>query len=90
MKTQGVGSAGEHIVQARLLVREWIVGNVNSGGMMNAPAIDLFAAKGPRNIRIAVKTTGSSSDAIQWGVREDWATTSLFKGGTRPDFVIFV
>jgi len=88
--TQAVGSAGEHIVQARLLVREWIVGNVNSGGMMNAPAIDLFAAKGPLNIRIAVKTTGSSSDTVQWGVKEDWAETSLFKGGTKPDFVVFV
>jgi hypothetical protein len=30
-----------------------IVGNVNSGGMMIAPAVDLFAAKGPQNIRIA-------------------------------------
>jgi hypothetical protein len=33
---------------------------------MNAPAVDLFAAKGPQNIRIAVKTTGSSSDTVQW------------------------
>jgi hypothetical protein len=88
--TQAVGSAGEHIVQARLLVREWIVGNVNSGGMMNAPAVDLFAAKGRKNIRIAVKTTGSSSDTVQWSVNEDWATNSLFKGDTKPDFVVFV
>jgi len=61
---QAIGSAGEHVVQARLLVREWTVGNVNSGGMMNAPAIDLFAAKGSRNIRIPVKTTGNSSDTV--------------------------
>jgi hypothetical protein len=73
-----------------LLVRGWIVGNVNSGGMMNAPAVDLFAAKGPQNIRIAVKTTGSSSDTAQWSVKQDWATTSLFKGDTKPDFVAFV
>lgn len=34
------------IVQARLLVRGWTTGNVNTGGMVNAPAIDLLAMKG--------------------------------------------
>src|SRR5262249_38859288 len=55
---QAIGSAGELIVRARLLVRGWTAGNVNTGGMMNAPAVDLLAAKGSRNIRVAVKTTG--------------------------------
>jgi hypothetical protein len=85
------GSAGELIVQARLLVRGWHVGNVNTGGMMNARAIDLLAMKGPRKVAIAVKTTGSGGTNAQWGVKEDWATTgSLFKGDTKPDFVVFV
>ena len=43
---QAIGSAGELIVQARLLVRGWTTGNVNAGGMMNAPAVDLVALKG--------------------------------------------
>jgi hypothetical protein len=85
-----VGSAGEHIVQARLLVRGWTTGNVNTGGMMNAPAVDLLAAKGSQNMRIAVKTTGHGGANAQWSVKEDWATTTLFKGDVRPDFVIFV
>jgi hypothetical protein len=87
---RAVGPAGEHIVQARLLVREWTTGNVNTGGMMNAPAVDLLAAKGSQNIRIAVKTTGHGGANAQWSVKEDWATTTLFKGDVRPDFVIFV
>jgi hypothetical protein len=85
---RAIGSAGELIVQARLLIRRWTAGNVNTGGMMNAPAVDLLAAKGSRNIRIAVKTTGHGSQNIQWGVDEDW--TTLFKGDVRPDFVVFV
>jgi hypothetical protein len=87
---QAVGPAGEHIVQARLLVRGWTTGNVNTGGMMNAPAVDLFAAKGSQNIRIAVKTTGHRSINAQWSVKEDWADETMFKGDVRPDFVIFV
>lgn len=87
---RAVGPAGEHIVQARLLVRGWTTGNVNTGGMMNAPAVDLLAAKGSQNIRIAVKTTGHGGANAQWSVKEDWATTTLFKGDVRPDFVIFV
>jgi hypothetical protein len=63
-------------------------GNVNTGGMMNAPAVDLLAAKGSRNIRIAVKTTEHGSQNIQWGADKDW--TTLFKGDVRPDFVVFV
>ena len=35
---QAIGSAGELIVQARLLVRGWSAGNLNTGGMMNARA----------------------------------------------------
>lgn len=61
---KAVGPAGEHIVQARLLVREWTTGNVNTGGMMNAPAVDLLAAKASQNIRIAVKTTGHGPWAV--------------------------
>ena len=49
-RTVAVGAAGELIAQARLLIRGWIVGNVNAGGMMNAPAVDLLAAKGERKI----------------------------------------
>ena len=45
MASQAIGSADELIVQARLLVRGWMVSNVNIGGMMNAPAVDLLAAK---------------------------------------------
>jgi hypothetical protein len=85
---QAIGSAGELIVQARLLVRGWTTGNVNSGGMLNAPAIDLLGAKGSRNIRIAVKTTGHGGANAQFSVDPNW--TTLFKGGVRPDFVIFV
>src|SRR6516225_1965872 len=88
MDSQAIGSAGELIVQARLLVRGWTVGNVNTGGMMNAPAVDLLAAKGSRNIRIAVKATGHGSDNIQWSVDQNW--TTLFRGDVRPDFVVFV
>jgi hypothetical protein len=84
----GTGAAGELIAQARLLVRGWTVGNVNTGGMMNAPAIDLLAAKGPQTIRIAVKTTGHGQGSAQWSVKPDW--TTLFKGDVRPDLVIFV
>jgi hypothetical protein len=43
-----------------------------------------------QNIRIAVKTTGHAGANAQWSVKEDWATTTLFKGDVRPDFVIFV
>jgi hypothetical protein len=87
--SQSVGAAGELIAQARLLMRGWIVGNVNSGGMMNAPAVDLLAAKGDRKISIAVKCTGSGGTSVQWRkIPGEW--TSLFKGGTRPDFVVFV
>jgi len=39
-----VGCAGELVAQARLLMRGWLVGNINRGGMMNAPAVDLMAA----------------------------------------------
>jgi hypothetical protein len=85
---QAIGSAGELIVQARLLVRDWTVGNVNTRGMMNAPAVDLLAAKGSRNIRIAVKATGHGSQNVQWSVPQGWNT--LFKGDVRPDFVVFV
>ena len=85
---QAIGAAGELIVQARLLVRGWTAGNVNSGGMMNAPAIDLLAARGPQTIRVAVKTTGHGGQNAQWSVIQNW--TTLFKGGARPDFVIFV
>jgi len=49
---QAIGSAGELIVQARLLVRGWTTGNVNTGGMVNAPAIDLLAMKGSRKRRV--------------------------------------
>jgi hypothetical protein len=85
---QAIGAAGELIVQARLLVRGWTAGNVNSGGMMNAPAIDLLAAKGSETIRIAVKTTGHCGQNAQWSVDPNW--TTLFKGDVHPDFVIFV
>jgi hypothetical protein len=37
-----------------------------------------------------VKTTGHGGTNAQWSVKEDWATTTLFKGDVRPDFVIFV
>jgi hypothetical protein len=87
---QAIGSVGELIVQARLLVRGWTAGNVNTGGMMNAPAVDLLAAKGSQNIRIAVKTTGHGGASAQWSVKPDWATTTMFKGNVRPDFVVFV
>jgi hypothetical protein len=86
--SQAVGSAGELIVQARLLMRGWVAGNANSGGMMNAPAVDLFAAKGDRTLRIAVKATGPGSKAVQWNAPFGWE--SLFKGDIRPHFVIFV
>ena len=56
---QAIGSAGELIVQARLLVRGWTAGNVNTGGMMNAPAVDLIAAKGSRNVRMARENDGA-------------------------------
>jgi hypothetical protein len=86
---QAIGSAGELVVQARLLVRGWTAGNVNTGGMVNAPAIDLLAMKGSRKIALAVKTTGHRATTAQWSVRSpDW--TTLFKGDARPDFVVFV
>jgi hypothetical protein len=83
-----VGAAGELIVQARLLMRGWTVGNVNSGGMMNAPAVDLLAMTGSRKIAIAVKTTGLGSSTIVWNMKPGW--TTLFKGEVRPDYVVFV
>jgi hypothetical protein len=85
---KAIGSAGELIVQARLLVRGWTTGNVNTGGMVNAPAIDLLAMKGSRKIAVAVKTTGHGAPNVQWQVRPGW--TTLFKGDERPDFVVFV
>jgi hypothetical protein len=85
---QAIGSAGELIVQARLLVRGWTTGNVNTGGMMNAPAIDLLAMKGSRKIAIAVKTTGHGAPNVQWQTKP--GATTLFKGDERPDFVVFV
>jgi hypothetical protein len=87
-RSQAIGSAGELIVPARLLVRGWTTGNVNTGGMMNAPAIDLFAAMGKNTLRIAVKATGHGQSSVQWGMKPDWKT--LFKGDDRPDFVVFV
>jgi hypothetical protein len=86
--SQSVGAAGELIAQARLLMRGWITGNVNSGGYMNAPAIDLLAMKGARKVSIAVKTTGHGGKSVQWAAKPGWK--SLFKGDTRPDFVVFV
>jgi len=68
---QAIGSAGELIVQARLLVRGWVVGNINSGGMKNAPAVDLMAANGKRVVCIAVKATGHSSSNVQWTQTSD-------------------
>jgi hypothetical protein len=85
---QAIGSAGELIVQARLLVRGWTTGNVNTGGMLNAPAIDLLAMKGSRKIAIAVKTTGHGAPNVQWQIKSGAKT--LFKGDERPDFVVFV
>jgi hypothetical protein len=85
---KAIGSAGELIVQARLLVRGWTTGNVNTGGMVNAPAIDLLAMKGSRKIAIAVKTTGHGAPNVQWQAKPGW--TTLFKGDERPDFVVFV
>lgn len=55
---------------------------------MNAPAVDLVAMKGRRNVRIAVKTSGPSGNSAQWTAKHGWK--SLFKGKTRPDFAIFV
>src|SRR5262245_13795338 len=72
---QSLGSAGELLAQAALLRRGWTTANVNSGGMMNAPAIDLVAMKGQRNIRIAVKSSGARG-AMQWGVKDDWQSLS--------------
>src|SRR5215469_715 len=72
---QAIGSAGELIIQARLLVRGWTAGNVNTGGMMNALAVDL-----------AVKATGHVSQNVQWSVPRNWTS----KGDVRPDFVVFV
>jgi hypothetical protein len=88
VQAQAIGSAGELIIQARLLVRGWTTGNVNTGGMMNAPAMDLFAAKGQSTIKIAVKATGHGQSSVQWGTKPD--RQSLFKGDVHPDFVIFV
>jgi hypothetical protein len=85
---QAIGAAGELLVQARLLVRGWTTGNVNSGGMMNAPAIDLVAMKGKHTVKIAVKSTGHGVSSVQWGIKE--GSNSLFKGNVLPDFVIFV
>jgi len=70
------------------MVRGWIVGNVNTGGMKNAPAIDLLAAKDKRTVRLAVKTTGHTSSDVQWNAKFGWS--SLFKGDVVPDYVIFV
>jgi hypothetical protein len=84
---QAVGAAGELVAQAALLLRGWVTGNVNSGGMMNAPAVDLVAMKGSTNVRIAVKTSGPSG-SMQWSAKPGW--TTLFKGETRPDYMIFV
>lgn len=87
-RSQAVGSAGELIAQASLLMRGWVAGNVNSGGMMNAPAVDIVAMKNRRNVRIAVKASGSSGNSVQWSAKPGWK--SLFKGTERPDFVVFV
>ena len=87
-RSQAIGSAGELIAQARLLIRGWVTGNVNTGGMMNAPGIDLFAAKGKLNLRIAVKATGHAQPTVQWSIKPNSKT--LFKGDVRPDFVVFV
>jgi hypothetical protein len=70
------------------MVRGWIVGNVNVGGMMNAPSVDLLAAKGERTIRLAVKATGFNSTDVQWSAEFGW--TTLFKGETHPNYVIFI
>jgi hypothetical protein len=87
MSRQSTGAAGELVVQARLIVRGWTTGNVNTGGMMNAPAIDLFAAKQNKTIKIAVKATGHGQSSVQWNKKP--GTTTLFKGDVHPDFVIF-
>ncbi len=86
--SQAIGAAGELIAQARLLIRGWLVGNINQGGLMNAPAIDLIAAKGSKTVRFAVKTTGHNNSNVQWSAEYGW--TTLFKGAVVPDFVIFV
>ena len=55
---------------------------------MNAPSIDLLAAKGKNTLRFAVKTTGHGGSNVQWTAPFGWR--SLFKGEVPPDFVIFV
>ena len=75
-RSQATGSAGELVVQASLLLRGWIAGNVNSGGMMNAPAVDIVAMKNKRNIRIAVKASGATGNSVQWSAAPGWK--SLF------------
>jgi hypothetical protein len=48
----------------------------NIGDMMNAPAVDLLAAKRSQNIRIAVKATGHGSQNVQWSVDQNWKTAT--------------
>lgn len=89
-RRQLTGAAGEAMAQVHLLMRGWVAGNINASVRNNA-GFDLTATKAGRTITIAVKAIGRGHQA-QWGRPKGplTGTTSLFRGETRPDFVVFI
>ena len=89
--SQLTGAAGEALAQAHLLVRGWIAGNINASVKNNA-GFDLTATKDGHTLTIAVKTIGRGSTQAQWsGTPGKTASAeTIFRGETRPDFVVFV
>ena len=89
-RRQLTGAAGEAMAKVHLLMRGWGAGNINASVRNNA-GFDLTATKAGRTVTIAVKAIGRGHQA-QWGRPKGRlaGTTSLFRGETRPDFVVFV
>ena len=89
--TQLTGAAGEAMAQVHLLMRGWIAGNMNASVRNNA-GFDLIAAKRNRKITIAVKTIGHRQHNLHWSVPANipCVPTTLFRGETRPDFLMVV
>lgn len=62
-----IGNAGEFYVAAELLKR----GVVAALAPRNAPAFDILAARGPKTVRVRVKTKSAEYTDWQWMIKKD-------------------
>lgn len=77
-----IGNAGEFYVAAELLKR----GIVAALAPRNAPAFDILATRGPKTVRVRVKTKSAEYTDWQWVVKKDG---SIFRDlGKKDDFTV--